>query len=73
MAVMAKKFNNNIILVNLMSNPGEGKINSPESLLLNFLLLTYHHSHFLATTIDFTSFLPCFSWEPHIIFTDWKF
>ena len=29
--------------------------NSPE-LLLKFLPLTYHHSHFLAATLDFTSF-----------------
>ena len=30
--------------------------NSPELSLLNFLPLTYHHSHFLAATLDFTSF-----------------
>ena len=30
--------------------------NSPELLLLKFLPLTYHHSHFLAATLDFTSF-----------------
>ena len=30
--------------------------NSPELALLNFLPLTYHHSHFLAATLDFTSF-----------------
>jgi len=30
--------------------------NSPELLLLKFLLLTYHHSHFLVTTLDFTFF-----------------
>jgi len=29
---------------------------SPELSLLNFLPLTYHHSHFLATTFDFTTF-----------------
>ena len=29
---------------------------SPELSLLKFLPLTYHHSHFLATTLDFTSF-----------------
>ena len=29
---------------------------SPELLLLKFLPLTYHHSHFLAATLDFTSF-----------------
>ena len=31
-------------------------LNSPESSLLKFLPLTYHHSHFLASTLDFTSF-----------------
>ena len=30
--------------------------NSPELSLLKFLPLTYHHSHFLAVTLDFTSF-----------------
>ena len=30
--------------------------NSPELLLLKFLPLTYHHSQFLAATLDFTSF-----------------
>ena len=30
--------------------------NSPELLLLKFLPLTYHHSHFLATTLDHTFF-----------------
>ena len=30
--------------------------NSPELSSLKFLPLTYHHSHFLATTLDFTSF-----------------
>ena len=29
---------------------------SPELLLLKFLPLTYHHNHFLATALDFTSF-----------------
>jgi len=33
---------------------GEGNTNSPDISLLKFLLLTYHHSHFLATTLDFT-------------------
>ena len=37
--------------------------NSPELLLLKFLPLTYHHSHFLAATLDFTSlFTIAFSW-----------
>ena len=30
--------------------------NSPELSLLKFLPLTYYHSHFLAATLDFTSF-----------------
>jgi len=30
--------------------------NSSELSLLKFLPLAYHHSHFLATTLDFTSF-----------------
>jgi len=34
---------------------GEGNTNSPESSLLKFLPLAYHHSHFLAATLDFTS------------------
>ena len=35
---------------------GEGNTNLPELLLLNFLPLTYHYSHFLAAILDFTSF-----------------
>ena len=38
------------IRVNFVPRP-----NSPE-LLLKVLPLTYHHSHFLAATLDFTSF-----------------
>jgi len=34
---------------------GEGSTNLPE-LSLKFLPLAYHHSHFLAATLDFTSF-----------------
>ena len=34
---------------------GLGK-NSPKLPLLKFSPLTYHHSHFLAATLDFTSF-----------------
>jgi len=35
---------------------GEYNTNSPELLLLKFLPLAYNHSHFLATTLDFTSY-----------------
>ena len=39
------------IQVNLVLNPsGGGNANSPE---LNFLPLTYHHSHFLVSILDF--------------------
>ena len=45
------------IQVNLVPNPsGEVNANSPELSELKFLPLTYHHSYFLATTLDFTSF-----------------
>ena len=60
------KFLITIILVNLVPNPsGGGNINSPESLLLKFLPLTYHHSYFLAATFDFTSFSPWLFWRLH--------
>jgi len=35
---------------------GEGNTNSPELLLLKYLPLAHYHSHFLAATLDFTSF-----------------
>jgi len=35
---------------------GEGNTNSPELSLLKFLPLVYHQSHFLAATLDFTTF-----------------
>jgi len=49
---------------------GEGNTNSPELSLLNFLLLTYHHSHFFAATLNFTSF---FRWLSggHTLFYSW--
>ena len=40
--------------------------NTPELWLLKFLPLTYHHSHFLATILDFTSyFSPWLFWGLH--------
>jgi len=48
---------------------GEGITNLPELLLLKFLLLTYHHSHFLAATLNFTSFSQWPSWGLHTFFT----
>ena len=49
------------IQVNNFNNDNSGEFcaasqNSPELSLLKFLPLTYHHSHFLAATLDFTSF-----------------
>jgi len=35
---------------------GEGNTNSSELSLLKIFPLAYHHSHFLAATLDFTSF-----------------
>ena len=43
------------IQVNFGADWSWHKINLKLS-LLKFLPLTYHHSHFLATTLDFTSF-----------------
>ena len=42
------------IQVNFVPRPSGIKFT--ELLLLKFLPLTYHHSHFLAATLDFTSF-----------------
>jgi len=36
--------------------------NSPELSLLKFLRSAYHHSHFLAATLDFSSFSQQQSW-----------
>ena len=45
------------IQVNFVLIPS--KIDSPELSLLNFLPLIHHHSHFLTTTLDFSTF---FTW-----------
>ena len=42
--------------------------NSPELSLLKFLPLTYHHSHFLAATLDLTSFFHHSLPEGHTLF-----
>ena len=47
--------------------------NSPELSLLKFLPLTYHHSHFLAATLDFTSFFTIAFLRAHSFFTAWLF
>ena len=47
--------------------------NSPELLLSKFLPLTYHHSHFLAATLDFTSFFTIAFLRAALFFTAWLF
>ena len=47
--------------------------NSPELLLLKFLPLTYHHSHFLTATLDFTSFFTIAFLRAALFFTAWLF
>ena len=48
-------------------------LNSPELSLLKFLPLTYHHSHFLAATLDFTSFFTMAFLRAAPFFTAWMF
>ena len=43
--------------------------NLPKLSMSNFLPLAHHHSHFLATTLDFTSFLQQHCWGMHTSFT----
>jgi len=43
--------------------------NSPELSLLKILPLAYHNSHFLAATLDFTSFSQCSHWGRTHLFT----
>ena len=47
--------------------------NSPELSLLKFLPLTYHHSHFLTATLDFTSFITMAFLGAALFFTAWLF
>ena len=62
------------IQVNLVRNPSEGgNTNSPELSLLKFLPLTYHHSHFLVATFDFTSLFTLAFLEAASFFTAWLF
>ena len=45
-----------ILIMTIQVNFVKRHKNSPVLSLLKFLPLTYHHSHFLAATLDFTSF-----------------
>ena len=47
--------------------------NLPKLSLLKFLPLTYHHSHFLAATLDFTSFFTMAFLRAAHFFTAWLF
>jgi len=68
------KFLITTIQVNLVPNPSETRRrqhNSPELLLLKILPLAYHHSHFLAATLDFTSFSTMAFLGLHTFFYCW--
>ena len=69
-----KKFNNISGKFVLPPPTGNRHQNSPEMLLLKFLPLPDHHSHFWATTFDFKAFfmLP-FLHGLHLFFTVWLF
>ena len=43
-----------VVYASTLAKRGEGNTNSHELLLFKFLLLTYHNSHFLAATLDFS-------------------
>ena len=45
-----------ILITTIQVNFCAASQNLPELSLLKFLPLTYHHNHFLAATLDFTSF-----------------
>ena len=47
---------------------GEDNTDSPELPLLKSLPLAYHHGHFLAATLDFTSFSTTAFLELHLLF-----
>ena len=56
-----------------MLNRLEGNTNSSEFWLLKFLPLAYYHSHFLAATLDFTSFFTTAFLGTAHFFTAWLF
>ena len=58
MAVMVAKSLIQVNLCCLIQGYSKSVPNSHEFLLQIFLPYTYHHSHFLAATLDFTLFSP---------------
>jgi len=57
------------LITTILVKRGKGNTNSPELSLLKILPLAYNHSHFLATTLDFTSFFTMAFLGPHPFFT----
>ena len=62
-----------ILIMTIQVNFVKRHKNSPELSLLKFLPLTYHHSHFLAATLDFTSFFTIAFLRAAHFFTAWLF
>ena len=54
------KFLMTAIQMDLVPNPWRRKHKFTRIVIIKFLSLTYHNSHFLAATFDFTSFHPGF-------------
>ena len=62
-----------ILITTIRVNFCAASQNLPELSLLKFLPLTYHHSHFLAATLDFTSFFTIAFLRAAHFFTAWLF
>ena len=62
-----------ILIMTIQVNFVKRHKNSPQLSLLKFLPLTYHHSHFLAATLDFTSFFTIAFLRAAHFFTAWLF
>ena len=62
-----------ILITTIQVNFCAASQNLPELLLLKFLPLTYHHSHFLAATLDFTSFFTIAFLRAAHFFYSWLF
>ena len=62
-----------ILITTIQVNFCAASQNLPKLSLLKFLPLTYHHSHFLAATLDFTSFFTMAFLRAAHFFTAWLF
>jgi len=65
---MAKKINSNSSS-EIGAENGKGNTNSPESSLLKFLPLAYHHSHFLDASLNLTSFFTMAFFRTSLFYT----